>query len=125
MFDPSTDSHGQVKGIRDMTISACPTRANAQAFAGVTNPHMPSWNQSESGTVPDWIAQLSNEDETGCCDSWEASRQDMGFRNRSSALLDLDNMFKTIFTGLEELGVMDNTYIMSVKDWALLGVVTY
>jgi len=47
-----------------------------------------------------------------CCDDWEAERQNKGFRNRTSSVVDLDIFFKRIFNGLEEKGVLDNTYVI-------------
>merc|ERR1719174_2600421 len=40
----------------------------------------------------------------------------MGWRNRSAALLDLDDMLKVIFTGLDTLGVLNNTYVIFSSD---------
>lgn len=113
-MDPDPDSHGKVKGKMPMPTSACPSTAHKNAFVGSLNPHVPSWNQSESGTVPDFIKQRGDMDVNGCCDPWEVRRQHIGFRNRSSSLLDLDDMIGAIFDDLEEMDVLDNTYVMYV-----------
>eukprot|EP01079_Euglenida_sp_SAG-EU17-18_P010934 gene10934-1985_t len=77
----------------------------------------PSWNTSEDQGVPDYISKRGNWDTgAGCCDEFEQGRQDVGFRNRSAGLLDLDHMLGTIFDGVRQLGVMDNTYVLFSSD---------
>lgn len=112
LIDPDKDGQGQPKGKISMPISACSKPEHRQAFVGKTNPHVPSWNESESGTVPDWIQQRGDIHGQGCCDNFETGRQDIGFRNRSASLLDLDDMIGEIFDGLEAMGELNNTYIL-------------
>ena len=46
-----------------------------------------------------------------CCSPWQSDRQDIGYRNRSAVLLDLDDFFGTLFAGLVEEDVIDDTYV--------------
>eukprot|EP00730_Choanoeca_flexa_P003259 TRINITY_DN11343_c0_g2_i4.p1 TRINITY_DN11343_c0_g2~~TRINITY_DN11343_c0_g2_i4.p1 ORF type:complete len:385 (+),score=69.95 TRINITY_DN11343_c0_g2_i4:88-1242(+) len=113
-------------------ISACPSDERKHQFDGVTNPHVPSYNTSATGDVPDWIQRLApgpltsyeGEDEVekiprrridDCISVSLADagyRQDIGYRNRSVAAVDLDDFMKVIFEGLEQRGVLNNTYIV-------------
>lgn len=100
----------QTKGCA-LPIDPCPTVATAHMFDGQTNPHTPSWNQSATGDVPEWIAAHHPG-----MSAFEAARQDMGFRNRSSSAVDLDNLIKTVLDNLEALGVADNTFVIFTSD---------
>lgn len=94
-------------------ISACPTTERKHQFDGIPNPHFPSWNKSESGVVPDWIQKRGEiGGPGGCCTGPEVRRQNMGFRNRSVSVVDLDDLFGKVFQGLEDLNVLDNTYVI-------------
>mmetsp|Transcript_35537 Transcript_35537/g.58889 ORF Transcript_35537/g.58889 Transcript_35537/m.58889 type:complete len:434 (+) Transcript_35537:2-1303(+) len=106
---------GEPKGTM-LTGSPCPTRKHAWNFNGLTNPHVPSWGVFQNGTVPDNIAEAGDPDTKGCCDEWEAGRQDMVYRNRTAAVVDLDDMLSTIFNGLEGLRVLESTYIFFSSD---------
>ena len=48
--------------------------------------------------------------------AYEARRQDMGFRNRSASLLDLDDMIGVLLKGIDDLGVADNTFVIFTSD---------
>jgi arylsulfatase A-like enzyme len=93
-----------------ITVSSCPSDRHKRAFDGITNPHVASWNASESGAVPKVMAK--NPPLT----AYEARRQDMGFRNRSASLLDLDDMIGVLLKGIDDLGVADNTYVIFTSD---------
>jgi arylsulfatase A-like enzyme len=43
-------------------------------------------------------------------------REDIGWRNRSAALMDLDDMIGEIMEGLVELGVLNETYVIFTSD---------
>lgn len=103
---------GGAKGCA-LPISPCPSVATAGLFANLTNPHVPSWNASASGAVPPWVAANG----PGLT-SFEAARQDMGFRNRTASLVDLDRMLGVILDGLTSLGqeVADSTYVIFTSD---------
>ena len=47
---------------------------------------------------------------------FQREREDMGWRNRSSSLLDLDHMLGVIVNGLEDLGVLNDTYVIFTSD---------
>ena len=49
-------------------------------------------------------------------DAYIANRMDIGFRNRSSALLDLDHLLGVVLDGIEALGVADSTYVIFTSD---------
>merc|ERR1719198_1974337 len=55
-------------------------------------------------------------DKGGCCDPWEEERQHMVYRNRTASVVDLDDMLSTIFDGLEQHGVRNNTYVIFSSD---------
>lgn len=99
-----------------LTGSPCPTRTHAWSFNALRNPHVPSWGAFANGTVPKDIATEGNPDANGCCDDWEAARQDMVYRNRTAAVVDLDDMLSKIFDGLRGMGVLDATYVFFSSD---------
>jgi hypothetical protein len=97
------------KGDCSYTVSPCPTEKNAHAFDGVTAPHVPSWNATASGPLPGAM-------DLAPVDAFVANRMDIGFRNRSVALLDLDDLIGVVLDGIEALGVMNSTYIIFTSD---------
>jgi len=97
------------KGDCAYTVSPCPSARSAHSFDGVTAPHVPAWNASASGPVPGAM-QLAP------VDAYIANRMDIGFRNRSSALLDLDHLLGVVLDGIEALGVADSTYVIFTSD---------
>jgi N-acetylglucosamine-6-sulfatase len=46
----------------------------------------------------------------------QAEREDLGWRNRSAAVVDLDDLIGAVFAGLEELGVIDETIAFFSSD---------
>ena len=58
-------------------ISPCATPRHQKQFAGMTNPHIPSWNKQESGVVPEEMQRWP------LLDAMHAHHQDIGWRNRS------------------------------------------
>jgi hypothetical protein len=65
-------------------------------FAGMTNPHLPSWNKQESGVVP--VAMSSNCSLPGLECAFhnprvlspvDAAHEDTGWRNRSAGVVDV------------------------------------
>jgi hypothetical protein len=42
---------------------------------------------------------------------WTSTRQDVGFRNRSAALLDLDSLLGVVLDGIQALDVANNTFL--------------
>jgi N-acetylglucosamine-6-sulfatase len=92
-----------------LTISPCVSLKNEHAFDGHTNPHTPSWNVSASGPLPSSMVLRDISEFT-------SNRQDIGFRNRSAALLDLDSLLGVVLDGIEALGVADNTYVIFTSD---------
>ncbi len=104
LTDPTTGK------LHKFPTSPCPTNRHKNAFDGQTNPHLASYNKSASGLLPKHMELQTP------LTQWESYREDIGFRNRSSSLLDLDDMLGDIFDGLEELGVLDNTYVFFSSD---------
>jgi arylsulfatase A-like enzyme len=97
-------------------ISPCVSRQHKHDFLDLKNPHLPSWNTSEEGTVPDHIATVGASN-SGCCrDDWLSERQDVGFRNRTASCVDLDDMIGHILMGLEQLAVLDDTFVIFTAD---------
>jgi N-acetylglucosamine-6-sulfatase len=89
--------------------SACPTVKNKHAFDGVPAPHVPSWNATASGRLPPAMQGLG-------ISPWAAAREDMAFRNRSAALLDLDALIGTVLDAVDAAGVADNTWVFFTSD---------
>ncbi len=113
--DPTLNKEGKPKGIF-LTGSPCPTVEHRWTFSNLTNPHLPSWSAFQNGTVPLTIQNAGNPDQRGCCDDWETEHQNRVYRNRTSVVLDLDDMLGKIFRGLEDMGVFDNTYVIFSSD---------
>ena len=93
-----------------LTISPCVSTKNERAFDGHANPHTPAWNVSAAGPLPSAMAALKDTSE------FTSSRQDIGFRNRSAALLDLDALLGVVLDGIAALGVTENTYVFFSSD---------
>lgn len=91
------------------SASPCPSDKHAHAFDGFVNPHVPSWNVTESGPVPGPMDLVP-------VNPYVSNRMDIGFRNRSSALLDLDDLIGVVLDGVEALGELDSTYIIFSSD---------
>eukprot|EP00051_Salpingoeca_urceolata_P029152 m.489072 g.489072 ORF g.489072 m.489072 type:complete len:680 (+) comp26352_c0_seq1:136-2175(+) len=109
LVDPTTGRH------YSMPTSPCPTVRHAQKFAGHTNPHISGkWNTSVKGIIPKFMSHAF--EHPGALTAFQAQREDIGFRNRSAALLDLDHMLDVILTGLEQRGLLDTTYIFFTSD---------
>ena len=87
-------------------------------FTGQKMPRVPSWNATQTGTVPSAIADMVSFNAStaasgsACCaDEWLSERQDFGWRNRSAACVDLDDLIGAVFDGFEKRGVLDNTFV--------------
>ena len=72
-------------------------------FTGQKMPRVPSWNATQTGTVPSAIADMVSFNAStaasgsACCaDEWLSERQDFGWRNRSAACVDLDDLIGTV-----------------------------
>lgn len=85
------------------SASPCPTTKNKHAFDGLSAPHVPSWNKSASGRLPPAMQALE-------LNAWDSWRQDLAYRNRSSALLDLDALIGTVLDAVDASGQADNTW---------------
>lgn len=86
-----------------------PLLRHKHSFDQQTNPHLASYNVSANGPVPAAMVLPPLTD-------FEQHRQDIGFRNRSCALRDLDDMLGVIFQGLEDLQLLDNTIVIFTSD---------
>ena len=73
-----------------MPISACPSVKHAHDFDSLVNPHVPSYNESEAGEEAVWMQKFTP------LTQYEESRQNMGYRNRTAACVDLDDMIGTL-----------------------------
>ena len=99
----------KAKGDCSYTVSPCPSVKNAHAFDGRSNPHVPSWNASATGPLPAAMVLPP-------IDAYMSGRMDIGFRNRSVALLDLDALIGVVLDGVAALGVANNTYVIFTSD---------
>ena len=106
---PSTPVAGN-PGHCAVPISPCPSLATAHMFDGLRNPHVPSYNATESGPVPTFMQHFKP------LTPWEAAREDLGFRNRTASAVDLDRMLGVVLDGLEAAGVADNTFVIFTSD---------
>jgi hypothetical protein len=88
----------------------CPTHRHAQTFASLAVPHVPSWNATVTGGSSGYI------ESTPYLSPQQAYRQDLCFRNRSSSAVDLDDMLGVIISGLQDMGVIDNTFLIFTSD---------
>ena len=93
-----------------ITISPCPSDKHKHDFDGQTYPHLPNWNVSEAGNVPKVMAK------NPALLPYEKGRQDMGFRNRSAAIEDLDDMIGVVLKGIDDLGVSASTWVIFTSD---------
>ena len=93
-----------------ITVSPCPSNKHKHDYDGLPYPHVPSWNTSETGTLPKVM------EKNVFLQPYEAGRQDMGFRNRSSAIRDLDDMVGVVLAGIDTLGVAASTYVIFTSD---------
>ena len=106
---PSTPAAG-LPGHCAVPIDPCPSVATAHLFDGLVNPHVPSYNASESGSVPAFMQHFKP------LTAWEMERQNMGFRNRTSSAVDLDRLLGVVMAGLEAAGTSSSTYIIFSSD---------
>jgi len=97
-----------------MPISPCPTNRNRHKFDNQTNPRIPGvWNVSITGPRPEWHRSV---DVPGHLTEEQAYREDIGWQNRSAAIVDLDEMIGIIVNGIQALRVMDNTIMIFTSD---------
>jgi arylsulfatase A-like enzyme len=66
-----------------------------------------AWNQTAFGQAKSPIT---------CCNSTDVERFSYGIANRTSSMTDLDDMLGFIVAGLEEMKVLDNTYVIFTSD---------
>ena len=125
-----------------MPISPCPSHKHRHDFDGQTNKHIASWNVSASGVVPPWMKMVGLMNGVGCqsnestcrpwmngmgwakdgkqLDAWDEWREDIGWQNRSAAVVDLDDLIDAVFDGFESMGVLDNTFVFFSSECARL-----
>lgn len=105
----------QTGRVHAFPTSPCPSVRHKHAMDHRSNPHIPNvWNTSIIGPAPKFINDTFYR--PGDLTTWETAREDIGFRNRTASLLDLDFMLGTIISGLEERGVLNNTYVFFTSD---------
>ena len=109
LTDPANPNNHKVA----LPISPCPSHKHAHDFDGQTNPHIPSWNVSASGVVPKAMQVYAAQE---VLDAYSSEREDIGWRNRSAAVVDLDDLIGAVFAGFESLGVLDDTYAIFTSD---------
>jgi len=93
-----------------LPISPCPTIRHAHTFDNLVGPHVPSWNKTASGVVPLHMQAWPP------LSPYESDRQDIGYRNRTSSAVDLDDLLGVVLDGLDSLGLTENTYVIFTSD---------
>ncbi len=108
LTDPVTGKH------YTMPTSPCPSKKHKHAFDGHTNPRIPDlWNQTGTGPHPVWLRKMFYDRPL---DAYQVGREDIGFRNRSASLLDLDDMLGDVMDVLERRGVANDTIVVFSSD---------
>ena len=108
LYDPAS------KTLEAMPISPCPTNRNRHSFDAASNPRIPGvWNVSIQGNIP---AAMQKFGQPGHLTEFQAEREDLGWRNRSASLIDLDEMIGIIIDGLDKLQVLNDTVIFFTSD---------
>ena len=110
--------------VTNVAISPCPSVRHKNQFAGQTMPRVPSWNATQLGTLPDAIAEQADAQNAtavakgnSCCkDAWLSERQDFGWRNRSAACVDLDDLIGRILEGLATTPGGGEAYMIFTSD---------
>lgn len=98
-----------------LPISPCPSDRHRHHFDNQSNPRIDGvWNVSITGPRPSFMREAF--ESKNKVDMFTAHREDLGWRNRSASLLDLDHMLSEIVQGLEELEVINNTFIFFSAD---------
>ena len=97
-----------------MPISPCPSDRHKHAFDGEENKHVSGmWNLTASGSIP---VAMQSHSLNGQLNAFQTERENIGWRNRSCALLDLDHMLNVIVSGLDELKLLESTYVIFTSD---------
>eukprot|EP00040_Diaphanoeca_grandis_P028329 m.163845 g.163845 ORF g.163845 m.163845 type:complete len:665 (-) comp31309_c1_seq1:74-2068(-) len=102
--------------VYSMPISPCPSVRHKHKFDGMTNPHIPEiWNKTISGPRPAFMTHAF-ETIPGHLVEFQAEREDVGWRNRSASLLDLDDLIGDIMSGLESMDMLQTTIAFFTSD---------
>lgn len=108
LTDPITGKHVAYP------TSPCPSDKNKHAFDGHSNPRIPGvWNRTGTGPQPAYLRQAFY---SKPLDSFAAWREDIGFRNRSASLLDLDDMIGSIMSTLARRKLLKSTIVIFSSD---------
>jgi N-acetylglucosamine-6-sulfatase len=89
---------------------ANPAVRHAAAFADVTAPRTPSFNQADVSKEPLWLRSLPQMDEQ------DTAAVDERYRTRLRSMLGVDDLVGTVVETLRAAGKLDNTYIIFTSD---------
>lgn len=92
-----------------LTASPCVSHRNRGRDTDLKNPHVPSYNVSTGGDLPE-------EMQLGPLTHYISKRQDIGFRNRTGSIRDLDDMIGAVLKAVKDAGEEDNTYFIFTSD---------
>lgn len=92
-----------------LTVSPCVTDRNKKLDKTLVNPHVPAYNVSATGLLPDAM-------QLGPLSDYVSQRQDIGFRNRTGSARDLDDMIGAVLKAVRDAGEEDNTYVIFTSD---------
>ena len=92
-----------------LAMSPCVSARTAGAAGARANPRTAAWNASASGELPLEMARPP-------LTAFEAQREDVGYRNRTAALADLDDVLGVALDGIAALGLEDSTLVVFTSD---------
>lgn len=89
---------------------ATPAPRHANAYAGVTAPQSPSYDEADTSDKPLWMQGIRN------LTASKAEKLDNLYRKRLQSLLAVDEMVSDIFDKLSAMQLMADTYILFLSD---------
>ena len=110
-FGCDAGGNGKLNSGCAITISPCVALRHRHSADALANPHVPSWNRTSSGVLPAYM-----QSHWPALTAYESGREDMGFRNRTGSVMDLDDMIGGVLDAIEALGVADNTFVIFTAD---------
>ena len=89
---------------------ATPAARHAEAFADVTAPQPPSFDEADIGDKPSFVRDLPK------FDTGQVQQIDELYRRRLRSLLAVEEMVGSLISTLQTTGTLDNTYVFFASD---------